>query len=172
MQTSAIPEPGASGDPPTTPPVWSYRDGYPCWRRRPDALHCFDPYFNVFKNAVDYHVQHNGVRLVKFDIGSYYCNSTAHQHMPGRYSTEAMFNRLIDLAGGVRSVSPDVFVIWYWGVGGFLWAMHGDVIFESGLFLEGSGTSWYPTHLLSRCSNLGARSKYGLCRPDPSAAER
>ena len=62
-----------------------------------------DPYFNVFKNAVDYHVQHNGVRLVKFDIGSYYCNSTAHQHMPGRYSTEAMFNRLIDLAGGVRS---------------------------------------------------------------------
>ena len=37
-------------------------------------------------------------------------------------------------------------MIWYWGVGRSpFWAMHGDVIFESGLFLEGSGTSWYPT---------------------------
>lgn len=147
VQTSAIPEPGASGDPPTTPPVWSYRDGYPTAGGIGRTL-CIasDPYFNVFKHAVDHHVQHNGVRLVKFDIGNYYCNSTAHQHMPGRYSTEMMFNRLIDLAGGVRSVSPDVFVVWYWGVGRSpFWALHGDVIFESGLFLEGSGTSWYPT---------------------------
>ena len=147
VQTSAIPEPGASGDPPTTPPVWSYRDGYPTSGGIGRTL-CIasDPDFHVFKHAVDYHVQHNGVRLVKFDIGNYYCNSTAHQHLPGRYSTEMMFNRLIDLAGGVRSVSPDVFVVWYWGVGRSpFWALHGNVIFESGLFLEGSGTSWYPT---------------------------
>jgi hypothetical protein len=147
VQTSAIPEPGASGDPPTTPPIWSYRDGYPTAGGIGRTL-CIasDPYFNVFKNAVDYHVQHNRVRLVKFDIGNYYCNSTAHQHLPGRYSTETMFNRLIDLAGSARSLSQDVFVIWYWGVGRSpFWAMHGDVIFESGLFLEGSGTSWFPT---------------------------
>src|ERR1700722_10947954 len=147
VQASAIPEPGASGDPPTTPPVWSYRDGYPLSGGIGRTL-CIasDPYFNVFKHAVDHHVQQNGVRLVKFDIGNYYCNSIAHQHLPGRYSTEMMFNRLIDLAGGVRSISPDVFVIWYWGVGRSpFWALHGDVIFESGLFLEGSGTSWYPT---------------------------
>ncbi|MGC2401008.1 MAG: hypothetical protein WA510_14540 [Acidobacteriaceae bacterium] len=147
VQASAIPQPGASGDPPTTPPVWSYRDGYPTQGGVGRTL-CIasDPYFNVFKKAVDHHVQHNGVRLVKFDIGDYYCNSTAHQHMPGRYSTESMFNRLIDLAGGVRSIAQDAFVVWYWGVGRSpFWAMHGDVIFESGLFLEGSGTSWFPT---------------------------
>jgi len=57
-----------------------------------------------------------------------------------------MFNRLIDIAKSTREISPDVFVVWYWGVGRSpFWAEHGNVIFESGLFLEGSGTSWYPT---------------------------
>lgn len=147
VQTSAIPEPGSSGVPPTTPPVTAYRDGGPTGGGIGRTL-CIssDPYCNVFKNAVDYHVRHNDVRLVKLDSGVYYCNSTEHQHLPGRYSTEAMFNRLIDIAQSARAIAPDVFVIWYWGVGRSpFWAMHGDVIFESGLFLEGSGTSWYPT---------------------------
>ena len=147
VQTSAIPYPGSSGVPPTAPPVWAYRDGYPTQGGIGRTL-CIasDPYFKVFKNAVDYQVRHNNFRLVKFDSGDYYCNSTVHQHMPGRYSTEAMFNRLIDIAQSTRAISPDVFVAWYWGVGRSpFWAMHGDVIFESGLFLEGSGTSWYPT---------------------------
>ena len=147
VQTSAIPEPGDSGASPTTPPVWKYRDGYPTNGGIGRTL-CIasDSYFNVFKHAVDYHVQNNNLRLVKLDIGNYYCNSISHQHMPGRYSTEAMFNRLIDIAQSARDISPDVFVIWYWGVGRSpFWAKHGNVIFESGLFLEGSGTSWYPT---------------------------
>ena len=35
--------------------------------------------------------------------------------------------------------------MWYWGEGSPLWALYGDVISESGLFMEGSGTSQFPT---------------------------
>ena len=108
IQTSAILAPGSSGVPPTSP-----RTGLSGWVShwigcgRPMCI-ASDPYFNVFKNAVEYHLRQNHVRLVKLDIGNYYCNSTVHQHLPGRYSTEAMFNRLIEVARSVRAISPDV----------------------------------------------------------------
>ncbi|MGH9611944.1 MAG: hypothetical protein ACRD4P_02570, partial [Bryobacteraceae bacterium] len=147
VQASAIPAPGDSGTPPIDPPITAYRNGYPTGGGVGRTL-CIasDPYFRVFKNAIEQHVQHNDVRLVKFDIGDYYCNSTHHQHLAGKYSTEAMFNRLIDVAGDARTLAPDLFVFWYWGVGTSpFWALHGDAIFESGLFMEGSSTSWYPS---------------------------
>jgi hypothetical protein len=146
VQPSTIPDAGNQGDPPTDPPVGIYRNGYPTSGGIGRQL-CIasDPYFRVFRDAVDYHVQHNHARLIKFDSGNYYCNSTAHEHLPGKYSTEAMFDRLIDIANSARKISPDVIVIWYWGLSSPFWALHGDVIFESGLFMEGSGTSWYPT---------------------------
>ena len=51
----------------------------------------------------------------------------------------------MDVAQSARAVSPDVFVLWYWGVGSSpFWGLYGDGIFESGLFLEGSGTSRVP----------------------------
>lgn len=147
VQPSAIPAAGTSGEPPSTPPVPSYRNGYPATAGIGRTL-CVssDPYFNVLNNAIQHHVQVNGLRLVKLDIGDYYCNSTHHQHLPGRYSTEAMFNRLIEIARNARAIAPDVFIIWYWGPGASpAWALYGDAIFESGLFMEGSGTSWYPS---------------------------
>src|SRR5690349_10464825 len=98
------------------------------------------------RRAIQHHVQQNKVRLVKVDIGDYYCNSITHDHLSGRYSPEAMFDRLIDIVQSARAIAPEVFVIWYWGVGDSpFWALYGDAIFESGLFLEGSGTSWYPS---------------------------
>ena len=147
IQSSAIPAAGGSIVPPTEPPVWAYRNGYPTVGGigRPLCI-ASDPYFNVFKHAVEHHVRNNEVRLVKLDIGEYYCNSIEHGHLPGRYSTEAMFEHLIAISAAARAIDPDVFVTWYWGVGTSpFWALHGNVIFESGLFLEGSGTSWYPS---------------------------
>ena len=147
VQSSAIPAPGSSGEPPVDPPVSAYRNGYPAGAGIGRTL-CVssDAYFKVLKSAIEYHVRHNNLRLVKLDIGDYYCNSQHHEHLPGRYSTEAMFNRLIDIAESARAIVPDVFVVWYWGVGDSpLWALYGDTIFESGLFMEGSGTSWYPS---------------------------
>jgi len=147
IQSSAIPAPGSTGEPPTAPPVPAYRNGYPAGGGVGRTL-CVssDAYFNVLKSAIQHHVRDNHLRLLKLDIGDYYCNSAHHEHLPGRYSTEAMFNRLIDIADSARAIAPDVFVVWYWGVGASpFWALHGDTIFESGLFMEGSGTSWYPS---------------------------
>ena len=104
-----------------------------------------DPYYRVFRNAVLHHVRENQARLIKFDSGAYYCNSTKHGHLPGKYSTEAMANRVIEIVNAARAIAPEVFVMWYWGEGSSLWALHGDVISESGLFMEGSGTSQFPT---------------------------
>ena len=146
IQPSAIPDAGDSGAPPTTPPVASYRNGFPIGGGIGRQM-CFasEPYFSVFRNAILHHVKDNQVRLLKFDSGNYYCNSALHNHLPGRYSTEAMSNRLIQLVNEARAASPGLFVMWYWGAGSPFWALHGDVISESGLFMEGSGTSQFPT---------------------------
>jgi hypothetical protein len=147
VQDSSIPEAGASGEAPTQPPTGNYRNGFPVnfSNGRPLCI-ASDPYFRVFKNAVERQVRANKLRLVKFDMGSYYCNSTTHSHLPGKYSSEASFDRLIDVAAGARAIAPDVFIVWYWGVGDSpFWGLYGDAVFESGLFLEGSGTSWVPS---------------------------
>jgi len=126
-------------------PQLPYRDGYPA-RQSSNVNFCFDsePYFGIFKNAVLYHVLHNNVRFLKFDGGNYYCDSTNHGHLPGKYSVAAMFDNLIDLADSVRAAAPDTFILWYWGASSPFWALYGDMVFESGLELEGSGTSSFP----------------------------
>ncbi len=146
IQTGAIPDTAGPAEPPHEPPVAAYRNGYPVMGGvgRQTCL-ASEPYFQVFKAAVLHHIQENKARLVKFDSGNYYCLSTEHNHLPGKYSTEAMFDRLIDIARSGRSIAPDLWVTWYWGAGSPFWALHGDVIAESGLFMEGSGTSWVPT---------------------------
>jgi hypothetical protein len=146
VQASASPSPGQPDVPPTLPPVGNYRNGYPAGGGIGRVL-CMasDAYWNEFKASVMYHVRENGARVVKVDNGGYYCNSTKHGHLPGRYSTEAIYNRLMELGDAVREAAPDALVIWYWGVGSPFWALHGDMVFESGLFMEGSGTSWHPT---------------------------
>lgn len=147
VQPSAIPESGSSGEPPTQPPVGAYRNGYPVGLGLGRQL-CIasGPYFRTLRDAIQRQVRENKLRLVKLDIGDYYCNSTTHDHLPGKYSSEAMFDRLIDVADSARAIAPDVFIVWYWGVGDSpFWGLYGDTIFESGLFLEGSGTSWVPS---------------------------
>ena len=65
-----------------------------------------DPYYRVFRNAVLHHVRENQARLIKFDSGAYYCNSTKHGHLPGKYSTEAMSNRMIEIVNAARALAP------------------------------------------------------------------
>lgn len=103
------------------------------------------PYYTILKSAVLHHVRANGVRLLKFDGGTYACDDPSHGHLPGRYATERMHELLIELADAVRAEAPDAFIMWYWGLRSPFWALHGDTIFESGLFMEGSGTSSTPT---------------------------
>jgi hypothetical protein len=135
--------PALAGQAPISLP---YRLGYP------DKAHeghhfCFgsEPYFQALKSAVLYHVRENKVRLLKFDGGNYSCDSAEHGHLPGKYSVEPMFANLIDIANSARVIAPDVFILWYWGLRSPFWALYGDLIFESGLQMEGSGTSAFPT---------------------------
>ncbi len=102
------------------------------------------PYYSLLKEAVLHHVRVNGARFLKFDGGNYACSDESHGHLPGRYAVEVMHDMLIDLAAAARAQSPDVFIMWYWGLRSPFWALHGDTIFESGLFMEGSGTSAFP----------------------------
>ena len=104
-----------------------------------------EPYFALLKAAVLHHIRENGARFLKFDGGSYACDDESHGHLPGKYAVERMHDMLIALADAARAEAPDVFVMWYWGLRSPFWAMHGDTIFESGLFMEGSGTSSVPT---------------------------
>ena len=135
--------PALSGQPAISMP---YRLGYPD-KAHEGRLYCFacEPYFQTLKKAVLYHVRENHVRLLKFDGGSYTCDNPQHGHLPGKYSVEPMFDHLIDLANRARAAAPDVFVMWYWGLRSPFWALYGDMIFESGLQMEGSGTSPVPT---------------------------
>jgi hypothetical protein len=104
-----------------------------------------EPYFQILKAAVLHHVRNNGARFLKFDGGSYSCSDPTHHHLPGRHATEKMHDMLIELAAAARAEAPDLFIMWYWGLRSPFWALHGDTIFESGLFMEGSGTSSFPT---------------------------
>jgi hypothetical protein len=134
--------PAQTGQPAISMP---YRLGYPD-KAHEGRLYCFacEPYFQTLKKAVLYHVRENHVRLLKFDGGSYTCDNPQHGHLPGKYSVEPMFDNLVDLANTARAAAPDVFVMWYWGLRSPFWALYGDLIFESGLQMEGSGTSPFP----------------------------
>ncbi|MBS0664736.1 MAG: hypothetical protein JSR48_15825 [Verrucomicrobia bacterium] len=135
--------PGAFAD--GKPPTQLYREGFPLGA---DGLtFCLGErrYQDILARGVLHHVRKNGVRFLKFDGGSYACDRLDHGHLPGKYATEAMHEWLIDLARRARAVAPDVFIMWYWGLRSPFWALHGDAIFESGLHMEGSGTSSTPT---------------------------
>jgi hypothetical protein len=135
--------PGAFAD--GLPPTQLYREGYPLGA---DGLtFCLGEknYRAILRKAVLHHVKHNGVRFLKFDGGFFQCDNPDHGHLPGKYATESMHEWLIELAHRARAIAPDVFIMWYWGLRSPFWALHGDAIFESGLHMEGSGTSSFPT---------------------------
>ena len=121
-----------------------WREGYPITREGVSFCIGDQPYYQMLKKAVLYHIKENGVRLVKFDGGDYVCNLTDHTHLPGKYSVDTRFENLIDIATAARTAAPDVFVMWYWGLRSPFWALHGDMLFESGLMMEGSATSAFP----------------------------
>ena len=139
-----IPALGESSEPGV--PAMVYRNGYLADGGVPMTLcPASEPYFSILRNAILYHIRENNLKFFKLDGGSYYCNSTRHNHLPGKYSVEAMYDRLIDIASSAREAVADIYVMWYWGVRSPFFALHGDSVFESGLYMEGSATSWIPT---------------------------
>jgi len=123
-----------------------YRLGYPDKAHEGRMLCIAQPaIFNTLSNAVIYAIKENHVRFVKLDGGSYVCDRPDHQHLPGVYATEQMHHELISLANSARAIAPDVRFMLYYGCFSPFWALHGDFIFESGVSMEGSATSAFPT---------------------------
>ena len=103
-----------------------------------------EPYFSILRDAIVFHIKENRVRLIKLDTGNYYCNSITHGHLPGKYSTEACLEKLVEIATAAHTADPDVFIVWYWGAYSPFLALHGDVIFDIRLSMEAASTGDYP----------------------------
>lgn len=139
MAPSLVPSPQESSHP-------LYRYGYLADMSGKLGSLCVasEPYFSTLRDAIVYHIKENHVELIKLDCGDYYCNSTQHGHLPGKYSTEESFNRLIDIAREARKANSEVFVVWYWGIYSPFAALDGDVIFDIRLSMEAASTGDYP----------------------------
>ena len=68
--------------------------------------------------------------------------------LPGKYSTEANFDALIELARVTRQASPDLYIMWYWGLRSPFFLLYGDSVFDKQLKMEASNTGDNPTLFL------------------------
>lgn len=128
---------------PTTPAHPLYQNGYLVGGTG-ELCVASEPYFTMLKEAITYHCQKNAAAVFKFDGGRYYCTSTQHDHLPGKYSIEQCYRRLIELADTARGITPDVMIAWWWGVYSPFFALHGDVIQDARLAMEAACTCDIP----------------------------
>ena len=124
---------------PAMPPHPLFRHGYLAGGTGSMCV-ASEPYFSMLKDAVQYHCRVNNAGLFKFDGGRYYCTSTEHDHLPGKYSTEQHYLRLIELAATARAINPEVVIVWYWGLYSPFFALHGDLLFDARLSMEAANT--------------------------------
>ncbi|MCC7353005.1 MAG: hypothetical protein IT330_04545 [Anaerolineae bacterium] len=103
-----------------------------------------EPYRTVLRDAALYHIRENNVRAFKFDMARFYCNSTEHGHLPGKYSVEAQMDSMVEIARAVYRACPDAFVIWYWGYKSPFWLLYGDTIQDKGLLMEAAAVASSP----------------------------
>ena len=113
-----------------------------------------EPYAHLLKEAILHHVKDFRVRVVKLDNGRYYCNSTEHGHLPGKYSSEANYDSVIAIVKAVKEAAPGSFFMGYWGISSPYFCLFGDTLFESGISGEGTGLSDYPTVIHRDSSTL------------------
>ncbi len=104
-----------------------------------------EPYRGILREAILHHIRENRMRLFKVDTSHYVCHSECHDHLPGKYSTEAMMDVVIQIVADAREACPDLFIMWYWGHSSPFWALFGSAVFECGVSMEASNTSSHPS---------------------------
>ena len=109
-------------------------------RRLQTTLFSFGTVFQHVADALLFHIKNNNLRFFKLDASSYFCNSVEHGHLPGKYSTEANFDAVIEVARRTHQASTDLYIMWYWGIRSPFFALHGDSIFETRLRMEAAST--------------------------------
>ena len=126
-----------------------------------------EPYRTIFRNALLHHIRENKVRAIKIDMARLYCNSTEHDHLPGKYSLEAQMDAMVETARIVIRACPDLFLIWYWGYKSPFWMLYGDTIFDKGLRMEAAAVASPPNPMFrsSVSLNLDQAARYGEFTP-------
>jgi hypothetical protein len=104
-----------------------------------------EPIKTMYSSGFRYHIEENGVRLLKFDGFSAICYNPNHDHLPGVYSTEAIQSAVIETLRELDAACPDLFLMLYWGYRSPWWLLHADTLFEPGIFLEGAHPGSAPT---------------------------
>ena len=98
----------------------------------------------MYAQAFAHHIQSNGVRLLKFDNLTTWCENPHHEHLPGVYSTEAIINGVIECYRALDEECPDVFIMLYWGYRSPWWLLYGDTMFETGVEMEAASPGHMP----------------------------
>lgn len=96
-----------------------------------------EPIKSMYREAFIYHIRNEGIRLIKFDnLHALCCNNPKHDHLPGLYSMEAIYDSVIEFLDDLDKECPDVFLMLYWGYRSPWWLLHGDTLFDSGIGIE------------------------------------
>jgi len=103
-----------------------------------------EPIKSMYTDAFRHHIRENGVRLLKFDNLASGCVNPNHDHLPGLYSTEPVYDAVIDFLHALDQECPDVFLMLYWGYRSPWWLLHGDTLFDSGIGIEAASPSTLP----------------------------
>ncbi len=104
-----------------------------------------EPIRSIFRSAFLHHLREEGARLLKFDNLVSTCHNGSHGHWPGVYSTEAIYNSVIEFFAALDAACPEVFIMLYWGYRSPWWLLHGDTEFECGLLIEAASPSPTPS---------------------------
>ena len=109
-----------------------------------------EPIADIYRDGFLYQMKVNHANLLKFDNLGYggsppVCNNPNHNHLPGPlYSTEAIYDSVIDFLEDLRRANPDVFIMLYWGYSSPWWLQWGDTCFQSGIPIEGASPAQFP----------------------------
>jgi len=105
-----------------------------------------EPINRIYRDGFTCQIRENNVGLLKFDCLDANCINPTHDHLPGPlYSTEAIYNGVINFLAALHDANPDVFIMLYWGYRSPWWLLHADTYFECGDQIEAASPAQYPT---------------------------
>ncbi len=145
------------------PVRYEYRDGFPQDDWRQQFCLASEPYFTTFRDGLLQHIRRYNLQFYKVDDSTYYCNNPEHGHLPGKYSTEANFDALIEIAQATRQANPNIYIMWYWGIRSPFFLLYGDSIFEKRITLEASSTGDQPALFFRDAVNLALDQGTQFC---------
>jgi hypothetical protein len=126
-----------------------------------------EPLKGMFTRAFVNHIRKNNLRLLKMDGNMSICYNPRHNHLPGVYSTEAIWNALADIAHDLDGECPELFIMLYWGCRSPWHLLYGDVSFDPGLALEAAHPSTNPAPYIRDSITVGLDQAQWYCDDTP-----